>query len=52
MKLVNDAIFIICKAQGQVPGSTLGSCSQLAGKGSHRGANFRESAPAGPGSGV
>lgn len=31
VRVVNDAAFIICKAQGQIPSSTPGSCSQLEG---------------------
>lgn len=46
-RVVNDAAFIICKTQGQIPSSTPGSCSQLAGVRPHGGANFRERALAG-----
>lgn len=52
VRVVNDAAFIICKAQGQIPSSTPGSCSQLAGGKPHGGANLRERALAGPGSRV
>lgn len=52
VRVVNDATFIIGKAQGQISHSTLRSCSQLAGVRSHGEANLRERAPAGPGSRV
>lgn len=48
VRIVNDAAFVVCKAQGQIPHSTLGSCSQLMDVRSHGGADLRERAPADP----